>query len=120
MLIRSGRINQTVEKGKDIAAVEQVDTHVEELSDGHRREVIIYSGVYVNGLPFGQPPLPEIHAPVSLEPGDVVRITADGYKVFDITRKGAVLWTNGELTKTDSARAAEVAERIEHRKEVRR
>ena len=118
-LLLDATVSVACAKDTNLAEVVEVGKQRVQLSTGGHRMDPIYSGAYVIGLPFGVQSQP-VPAPLDLLTGDRVRVTADMVEreVWDVTRKGKVVWANKRIQDAEAAAAAEkqakreIAERL--------
>lgn len=103
-------------KDTNLAEIVEIDKKRVQLSNGGHRMDPIFAGVYVIGLPFGLQSVP-VPAPVDLLAGDQLRVTADAVEreVWDVTRKGKVIWENKAGKDAEAADRAQKQARNEQR-----
>ena len=117
MLLKEATIIKPVKAGKNIAAIKESGRRKVETSRGSEYRPV-YTGEFVDGLPFGES-VPEIKAPIDLQIGDVVRVEADDYLVWDVDRSGAVVWANKPLQEQEESRRADARRRQEFKDMVK-
>ena len=91
MLLITADIIKPCPKDRNLAELQQVGVRRKETTEGPKN-VPVYSGVYVAGLPFGEQHALIIPAPLALQIGDVVRVEQQGYAVWDVKRAGEAIW----------------------------
>ena len=108
MLLLDAVITEACPKDTNLAEIVEIDKQRVQLASGGHEMRPVYGGVVVRGLPFGEQS-PPVLAPIDLAPGDKLRVIADveTRAVWDVTRKGKVIWENKALKDRDEAAAAE-------------
>jgi hypothetical protein len=114
MLLIEATISVACPKDTNLAEVVEIGKTRVSLSTGGHRLDPLYAGAVVVGLPFGTQSVP-VPAPLDLLPGDRLRVTADAVErdVWDVTRKGKVVWENKAVKEAEAAAAAEKAAKRE-------
>jgi hypothetical protein len=110
MLLIDCTITEAAPKDTNLAEIVEIEKVRVQLASGGHEMRPVYGGVYVRGLPFGEQS-PPVLAPVDLSAGDKLRVIADveTRAVWDVTRKGKVIWENKAVKDREDAAAAEKA-----------
>lgn len=93
MLLIDIEMTRAVEPGANVAELVEVTTKRVQLAAGGFRNDPVLAGAVAKGLPTSSP-YPETPAPIELQPGDLVRLSAsyDEPGVVAVLRKGRTIY----------------------------